>query len=523
MKKLYIAIIAFSVLFSSCDDFLEVSPESSIVNSSYWKTKGDVEAYKVGCYNTFRNANNGVYLGEERSDNFVSGSIGPTSSAWAQNIDKDHTSDMSGRYGQIYHYNLLYQKTQEFLDSDKEFAQNIMAEALMMRAYTYYDMIRTFGDVPLITKPYVYGETETIGRTPVKEVVNQIIKDIDEALTLFNSDGFTNKNLWTKPAAYALKSDVALWMKKVLDSDTFTYDQIISLIDKVEEAGADLEDSYASIFDVKNEKNKEIVFSLYFDKEEKHYMYIRNFQSRFANVASAYNLNNEISSGSGARHVYSASPKIIEAYKENINDTRYPINVYYVKAANETDTLLYTDWQLDKSQGDSMEILADKIVIASKIDTLLGGDPICQKFTGKYYKEENVVFYENDVIIYRWADLLLLRAEAKAANVDVDGAIEDLDKVRKRAGIGAYTGDKVQKTVELEILKERQRELFVEGKRWYDLFRAHEYGLIDVYTEVPNLVGKENSIFLYWPLSDDDLRENSLLKQTEGYEDINRD
>ena len=70
-------------------------------------------------------------------------------------------------------------------------------------------------------------------------------------------------------------------------------------------------------------------------------------------------------------------------------------------------------------------------------------------------------------------------------------------------------------TVEKAILDERGRELYFENKRWYDLVRFHKAGTIDVYTYVPNLVGKTTPLF--WPLAQSVLAKNSMLEQTTGY------
>ena len=107
-------------------------------------------------------------------------------------------------------------------------------------------------------------------------------------------------------------------------------------------------------------------------------------------------------------------------------------------------------------------------------------------------------------------------AEAYSGLNNTTKAIEYLDVVRLRAGTGNYAGPTDKASVELEILNERGRELFFENKRWYDLVRFHHGGTINVYTYVPNLVGKSTP--LYWPLSAKVLATNSLIEQTEGYE-----
>ena len=77
-------------------------------------------------------------------------------------------------------------------------------------------------------------------------------------------------------------------------------------------------------------------------------------------------------------------------------------------------------------------------------------------------------YFDDDLIVYRWADLLLLRAEAYAALGETAKAIADLDQIRNRAGLQGYSGHEDKLRLEKEICDERLRELFLEQKRWYD-------------------------------------------------------
>jgi hypothetical protein len=135
------------------------------------------------------------------------------------------------------------------------------------------------------------------------------------------------------------------------------------------------------------------------------------------------------------------------------------------------------------------------------------------KYPGTKYPEDRVP--DNDLIMYRFADILLMKAEAHAALSNTNDAISALNIVRARAGTGPYTGATDKLSVEKEILNERGRELFFENKRWFDLVRFHSGGTINVYTYVPNLIGKTTPLF--WPLNTTVLANNSELKQTFGY------
>ena len=92
-----------------------------------------------------------------------------------------------------------------------------------------------------------------------------------------------------------------------------------------------------------------------------------------------------------------------------------------------------------------------------------------------------------------------MKAEAYAAINNTTSAISYINKVRVRTGNGDYAGATDKATVEKAILDESGREFFFENKRWYDLVRFHKGGTINVYTYVPNLVGKTTPLF--WPLN----------------------
>jgi hypothetical protein len=117
--------------------------------------------------------------------------------------------------------------------------------------------------------------------------------------------------------------------------------------------------------------------------------------------------------------------------------------------------------------------------------------------------------------MYRAADILLMRAEAYAGLENTTDAIQDLDAVRTRAGIGAYAGATDKAAVERELIDERGREFFFENKRWFDLVRFHRGGTINVYNYVPNLAGKTTPLF--WPVTATVIANNPNIEQTEGY------
>ena len=112
-------------------------------------------------------------------------------------------------------------------------------------------------------------------------------------------------------------------------------------------------------------------------------------------------------------------------------------------------------------------------------------------------------YYDNDIVVYRLGENQIVESGLLCylGGDNVQKAIDAMFATRNRAGIGAYTGYG-QKVVQKEILDERGRELCFELKRWPDLMRAHHAGTIDIYSYIPNLVGKSTP--LYFPIFEED-------------------
>ncbi|QZT36770.1 RagB/SusD family nutrient uptake outer membrane protein [Halosquirtibacter xylanolyticus] len=534
-KNYIIALLIVIGSLSSCSDFLNVDQVSTIDPSAFWSSPDDVIAYYNGCNDKFRDINNETYLEEDRGDSFIPGDIGPASNAWSQYLDKENTADMTKYYNAIFHFNQLYNEGSTVNFGARGNTKNqILASALSMRAHTYFKMIKTWGDVPLVTSVYTGSGSKIIARTPVVDVMVQIIRDIEEAITLYPSDNLSNKNYWSKAATHALKADVLMYKGKVLGGGVEDLRAAITSINWIESnTSVSLGDDYARIFDSSNKTNSEIVYATHFDRYEQASQYGSRSKPGYGNLANAHNQADIArTEGGRARAVYAPSLELEHAYDANINDTRRGVSILYPLMVEVSERISTSDYESGtytlttpdggfKMFGDQRDIIGyegednNTVIICTAWDSLT---PVTNKFRGTYYDDLQDRVFDDDVILYRWGGLLLLRAEAKAGSGDVSGAISDLNQVRRRANTGDYAGAADKDTVEKEILNERFREMFLELKRWPDLVRANAWGTINIYDMVPNLRGKTTP--LLWPLSDDDLRDNDLLKQNNGYSGI---
>ena len=482
MKKIiFLAGFVGCTLLPSCDSILDVQPESIITSGSFWKEPNDAKVYMNGIYSAVRKWSNTSYYGEDRGDSFKPGEIGPVSVAWSQELLESNAPSYRDAYNIIHHCNLLFYRMQELNFNREEERNNILAECHFLRAYTYFQLLRSWGDVPIIEEPTLSDDVELKPRSSKEDVMALILNDLENAIGLFAQEGYKDKNKASKPAAYALKADALMWKAKVLGGGEQDLRSAIEMIENVEASGVRLLDDYRSVFDNDNKKNNEIIFSFYMERYETGNLSIAsNTTSRTDNLSMAVNLTDAATSPNNSRHVYAPSEKVRSLYLKNKGDVRMDVAL------------------IDMIDKDGNTILTQT-----------------NKFRGKDYTDDR--YFDDDLIVYRWADLLLLRAEAYAALGETAKAIADLDQIRNRAGLQGYSGHEDKLRLEKEICDERLRELFLEQKRWYDLVRFHFGGSINIYNEVPNLNDKQ-AYPLYLPINYNDMVLNEHLVQTEGYE-----
>jgi starch-binding outer membrane protein, SusD/RagB family len=476
MKKfitIYV-LIGCLMLPMACNNPLDIAPVSDITSASYWKSEGDVTGYVTGIYFVFRHVMNSTYYFEDRSDAFVAGIEGPVSVAWAQNLTDSNAPNWEEFYNIVHHCNLVIKYAPGIGNTAK--IRRSIAQAYFLRAYTYFLMVKSWGDVPIVLEPTESGNRVMPSRSPAPEVMNLILNDIALAIAAFPEPGFVNKSQASMPAALSLKADALLWKYKVLQGTQEDLQNAIAAVDQALASGVSLLQNFADIHATNKKKNAEIIFSLHFQRKEKSDQYGSRLKPRDIFVDKASNKTAIPYARNGARSAYAPSAKAQAMFAAN--DARKAVSIITaVDAANN---------------------------VIGVFDN---------KFRGTAYEDDR--YWENDIVIYRAAELVLFRAEALAALDMVPEAIAELDKIRLRAGTGNYAGAADKQAVEKEILDERFRELWFELKRWPDLVRFHYGGTINVYNEVPNLNGKD--VPLFFPIPKIQIAINPNLAQTTGY------
>lgn len=497
MKKIFLFSLMSVVMLAGCKKLLEITPQSSITEETYYQSEGDFEPNVIGIYAFMRVFATNVVYGTERGDELISALNSRFGVAWTQIITPANGAiNYNDWYKGIGHCNLLLEKIQSFeFASNPDLRKKIIAETYCLRAYLYFHLTRIIGDAPLMLTAALDENIPLLARSPATDVIKQVNADLDTAISIFRSmsqfapTAFPSKYRFAYGSAQAMKADVKLWSAKVLGGGNADLNAAIAAIDEVEKTGVTLNADFKSVTGIRAATNPEVLIAAYWQRDEpttgnsvvpniSHYGI--NALPYLTGVQGALNLDslpycNTTANGQGA---YQISLQSRALFSRNPADKRIPFT-----------------WVTERQAS------------GPKISWIT-------KYPGSKYTDDRVP--DNDIIMYRLADVFLMKAEAYAALDQTGLAIGYLNKVRLRTGNGDYTGATDKATVEKEILDERGRELFFENKRWYDLVRFHKGGTINVYTVVPNLVGKTTPLF--WPLNTTVLGNNNLIDQTDGYQ-----
>ncbi len=502
MKRYITLILSLTILLSSCN--LDLVSESELTYNGYWKTEEAVQAAHTGLADRYRAYANTLFkMGEMRSD-IWGGQVleGP----WDVELIRNNISNTqvffgnwSGFYGLIHYLNdfIVNAPSVPFKDEGKK--NQMLAQTYGIRAQVYYTMLRAWGDVPITLEPL--KEVNLIllkkQRSPKEEVMKQVKSDIEESLKLFGETNtkWLGKNIyWSKAATLALKGDVYLWSGKVLGGGNEDFIEAKKALESI--TGYELV-PYENLWGEDNEDNNEFIFAFDYKQDEASNFYSA-FTGRVVDLTSYYDekgetlkssslLGNDINVVLSGGSRYSPSPKVLKLL-DDPNDKR-----------KDTFIRVYDD--------------------AAGHSTYVDDDPhyktsVLKKFLGKIYADGQRKNF-NNIPLYRYADVLLMLAEAKN-NLGEDPS-DEMNQVRRRAYGDHFEENKfvsgTQAENRISILQERLKEFIGEGKRWWDLVRAGD-GI--VYQEVTSLSANE-SYKLYYSISESMIANDSELKQTEGY------
>ena len=392
------------------------------------------------------------------------------------------------------------------------------AEVRALRAMYYYYLTDLFGSIPLVLSSKVASKDIVLSER--ENIFNFIFKELQETAPLLPAQ-FSNRSgnyygRLTRPVAYFLLAKLALnaeiymdnnWVDDThpdgktiffdVDGNTFNAWQTVEFYcDQITALGYRLESDYAANFAVYNEGSVENIFTIPMNKtlytNQMQYL----FRSRHYNHAKALGLSGENGS--------SATIEALQTfgYETNEQDPRfdycyYAGTVYDLKGnvvkLDDGTALVYEPWKVKLDLSDEpYEKTAGARMKKYEIDD-------------KAMKDGKLM--ENDIVLFRYADVLLMKSEAKVR--DGRNGDEELNQVRTRVGAP-------ERTATLDnLLAERQLELAWEGWRRQDLIRFGQF--TRSYNSRPQLPNEESGYTIVFPIPEKIRQMNPEWEQHPGY------
>ncbi len=445
MKRIILFLIVAIVSVTACTEkFFDLYPTDSMTSENYMNNVSEIgtilDAAYAGMRGDFGNAI--VYIGDLPTDNAYDYKLNNSSAhiTLSDSVVDSQNSVLSGLWYacyQIINRCCLVLESLDALENVTPADYNRLAgQAKFLRGYTYYVMVRVWGDVPLVLEDIKdYMKVFEYGRVPVDQVYTQIIEDLKDAESkLPDTYPAADKGRVTSTAAQAILGDVYLTRGDYTTAKGY-FEKVIAK----EGANLGLLEDYASIFDSNNVNNKEVIFAI---------QYAHNQTPSLANYlgrAALGNINGQYIDpvGDGASKIFGVNVLMmtheLEA-KFSAADKRRSVVYTGVSSPDYSCTipmtLKYFDYQ-------------------NILDGNSGNSPDCGCHT----------------IISRYSDILLKYAECLAETGDLPKAIAQVARVRTRAGLSTDIAEN-KDAVKKAIADERQLELCMEGHRWFDLVRT---------------------------------------------------
>ncbi len=487
--RIFLMSLVALLLMSCTKDFLDRQPLDTINTENYPTTAEELVTVVNGAYQPLqwpKLYNMRMWTTDIMAGNSIVGAGGGSDGIETQdmanfvtNTDNAGVLDLwRGPWPGILMTNIVLDAAPK-LDINEDIRNRSMGEAYFLRAHYYFVLARFFGDVPLVTEPQSSDSDLFPPRDPVALVYEQIVSDLNAAAELLpTKSAYNSENIGraSKGAAYGMLAKVHLTLGN--------YQEVVQYTTEVENLGYALNESYADNFSIANENSVESLFEVQYASNGGYDFWSNENQASWASPFMGPRGANFVAGGFGWNQ---PTQEFVEAYEEG--DERKDATVLY-EGGPEFDGKVY------ESRYSLTGYNTRKFLV-----------PLSQ-----------VSAYDNSPLnfpILRYADVLLMKAEALNELGQTELAENYLNMVRTRAGL-----DDIENLSQADfrnaVLHERRMELAFEGQRWFDLIRVNngEYGL-----NFLRSIGRNNASqkHLLFPIPQIELDRNPNLVQNPGY------
>lgn len=480
-----LGLLSTVLTISSCKkSFLDVSPQGQQAATQFWKTESDATKAVNAIYAHLRTWENVAFpalvIESVASDEADKGST-PTDATFWNLYDTFTVTSTEGSLqsfwtGQYQNINLCNQVLDNIpaISMDATLKARYIAEAKFVRAYSYFRLVRAYGDVPLRLKIPANSAEYNIARSPKATVYAQIEQDLTDAAAVLPAGyGSADIGRATQGAALGMHAKVAMYQKKWADVLTYT-NKVIAL-------GYGLVPNFEQEFRIANENSTESIFEIQCELVSGNSAASNSQYSQVQGVAG-------VTAGGWGFNV----PSEVLAAAFETGDPR------------RDGTILFRG------------------------ETTPEGDLIPTTVVNPYYNQKSYVPFslyvsgfnqgaQQNVRVLRFSDVLLMNAEAANELGNAALALTSLNQVRARARNGnaailldVTTTDQTE--LRAAIYKERQVELAMESDRYFDVIRQGRG------TEVFGVKGWKAGKNEVWPVPQTEIDlSGGLLTQNPGY------
>ena len=495
MKKIYsIAILAGAALtFNSCEGLLNLTPPMNEVSSNYYNTQEDMYQSLTAAYNVLLwsapkaisgGAQNCAFevVSEILSDCCYAGGASATDAVQTSRVDRFSMLPTDLYPEALWHkYYTGINRCNQFLSNvdkakfeDPALKERFTAEVRFLRAWYYFDLVRLFGNVPLILKNLSPADYAQAQETPEK-VYEQIAKDLLAAISAVDAEGNPalpvsspaldpgEKGRATSDAAKALLCRIWLYYTGYYSQPALpgtTAGEVLGMIKEVADnpsysflSGAYTKDPASGVsplWNVANKNSSEEVFTIQYSAQSKWGDW-SNREGCTGNQAVILWGIRDVSAPYAAGWSFApVAEKLFNAYSSS-DPRRWAtiINANAASGGNDGEGLKYTEGFQNTGY-------------------------FCRKFTpltANYPTSgSRELNYPNNYPAIRWADVLLMAAEMELRYGTADAAYPYYAKVRERA-LGAGSAGTASALTLDKVFEERLLELALEGHRYWDVLR----------------------------------------------------
>lgn len=478
----------------SCKKALENELSNDTYADTFWKSGSDVESAVLGAYGLLRkslNQNSCFFIWGDVPAGLFSSDQGTlatdlvTAGSFTVPYWEEGAHNWTNWYRVVDASNLVIENVNKMPDvafASVQARNAYLGEAYFLRALTYFYMTRVWGDLPLqLTATTSADQAQKMGRTEAAEIIQQVISDAQKASSLmtWESASTYQKRRASKGAALALLAHASAW-----NND---YAKTVLYADSVVNRG--------DLFSLQPQGAVLDVFSQSGAPENIFAITAKNSE----NEAAAY-----------TDYVFTANVAFLTVSSEQKPGMPYNPAYYYIPV-NVADNLY-----------ESGDLRKEAFFYTSNRGGTLAQKLSLKKYANIAYKNAASTanpLAESNLVIFRLADIILLKAEALNALGDDGGAVTAANLIRERAGTTDFDlSVDFGPALKRKIVQERERELIGEGQTYFDVVRnalnTKDRGFFGQIIPLWSMsADRFNQKGYLWPIANSILNANRLINQ----------